>query len=121
MKKKLLALTLFSLLATSCTQTESIIKTYNFDYSFDSSMGVVNSSVAKGEHEEGTKITLTSTCLDGYSFLGYFDSTNQEILSNELTYTFELVKDTSLEIRFNKENISINDESLGVLRMIKLV
>ncbi len=116
MKKKILALSLFSLLATGCATSEPASKVYDFNFSFDASMGNVVSNVEKGKHEEGTQITLTSTCLEGFAFVGYYDSASEEIISSELTYTFNLVKDTNLEVRFNKEDVIVNDETLGVLK-----
>lgn len=103
MKKKILALTLFSLLATSCGQSSP--PKYTFDFTFDTTMGNVTSSVAKGEHEEGTEITLTSTALSGYEFVGYYDSTSDALVSSNSLFTFKLNQNTSYEVKFSKASV----------------
>lgn len=116
MKKKILALALFSFLATSCGPSSP--PKYKYDFTFDATKGNVTSSLAKGEYEAGTSITLTSTALSGFEFVGYFDSTNDSLISEEKTYTFTLEKDTSFEIKFAKADVTYNfdysfDETKG--------
>ena len=81
-------------------------KTYDFPITFDLTMGAITRT-KNGSYEENTLITLTATPLDNYEFIGYFEG--DSLVSNKLSYQFNLTKNISLEGIF-KEKESFEGE-----------
>lgn len=72
--------------------------------SADESAGVVTVNPAGDKFDEGTSITLSTTENFGYHFQGWTDDDNN-VVSTDNPYTFELTKNTSLTATYLKNNV----------------
>lgn len=56
-----------------------------------------------GVYQIGTQVTITATADEGYTFVGWRDNSNQQLVSSDAEYTFELQGQVDLVAVFNAE------------------
>lgn len=86
--------------STESESTTSATESYTFEFSSVGDGGTATANVKNGTYDKGITISLTATIttvngiFDGYYF-------GDKLISKDLTYAFELTKDTKIEARFH--------------------